>query len=119
MKIQNYREVRGIAAAPGVSMHIVAGPDEGAPTFVMRLFEIEPGGATPHHAHPWEHEMFVVSGRGAFKSGDRQTPLKEGDAIMALPGEPHAVINSGDEMLRVICVVPLVDGRMPGLPAGD
>ena len=62
MKIQNYRDVKGNAAAPGVTMKVVAGPDEGAPSFVMRVFEIEPGGATPHHAHAWEHEMFVIEG---------------------------------------------------------
>jgi quercetin dioxygenase-like cupin family protein len=119
MKVQNFREVEGIEAAPGVLMHVVAGPAEGAPTFVMRLFEIEPGSATPHHSHPWEHEIFVVSGQGALVSGGSKTPLREGDAAMVLPDEPHSFANAGREMLRVICVVPLVEGRMPGMPAGD
>ena len=119
MKVQNFRDVEGMAAAPGVLMHIVAGPDEGAPTFVMRLFEIEPGSATPHHAHPWEHEIFVVSGRGTLKSGDRHIPLREGDAAMVLPDELHSFANAGTDMFRVICVVPLVEGRMPGMLAPD
>jgi quercetin dioxygenase-like cupin family protein len=119
MKIQNYRQVEGIDAAPGVIMHVVAGPAEGAPTFVMRVFEIQPGSATPHHSHPWEHEMFVISGKGFLKSGNAEHPLKEGDAIMVLPDELHGVFNTGKDLMQVICVVPLVDGKMPGMPATD
>lgn len=117
MKVQNYRQVAGINAAPGVVMRVVAGTNEGAPTFVMRVFEIQPGSATPHHTHPWEHEIFVVAGWGTLKSGNTEKPLKEGDAVMVLPDEPHSFLNTGKDMLRIICVVPLVDGKMPGMPA--
>jgi quercetin dioxygenase-like cupin family protein len=119
MKIQNYRQVAGVEAAPGVTMRVVAGPSEGAPTFVMRVFEINPGCATPHHVHSWEHEMFVVKGEGTLKSGNTEKPLKEGDAITVLPDERHGVFNTGKKLLTVICVVPLVDGKMPGMPAQD
>ena len=119
MKIQNYRDVEGTEAVPGVVMRVVAGPAEGAPTFVMRMFEIEPGSGTPHHAHTWEHEMFVVEGQGVFKSGNTERPLGEGDVITVLSNEQHSVINTGMDMLRVICVVPLVDGRMPGMRVED
>jgi quercetin dioxygenase-like cupin family protein len=119
MKVQNYREVEGIMEVPGVTMHVVAGPAENAPTFVMRVFEIEPGSNTPHHIHPWEHEMFVVKGRGTLKSGNTEKSLKEGDAITVLPGEPHGVFNTGKDLLTIICVVPLVDGKMPGMPMED
>ncbi len=119
MKIQNYREVAGNKVAPGVVMHVVAGPAEGAPTFVMRVFEIEPGSATPHHNHPWEHEIFVVEGQGTLKSGNSEKPLQQGDAVTILPDELHSLLNTGKEMMRVICVVPLVDGKMPGTMAGD
>jgi quercetin dioxygenase-like cupin family protein len=119
MKIQNYRQVDGIEAAPGVIMRVVAGSAEGAPTFVMRVFEIQPGSATPHHIHPWEHEVFVFEGQGTLKSGNIEKPLQEGDAVMVLPDERHSFANTGEDMLRVICVVPLVDGKMPGMTAGD
>jgi len=100
-------------------MRVVAGPDEGAPTFVMRVFEIETGSGTLHHAHDWEHEMFVMEGQGVLKSGNTERPLREGDAITVLSGEQHGVMNTGKGMLRVICVVPLVDGVMPGMKVGD
>ena len=119
MKIQNYREVKGAEVVPGVVMRVVAGPAEGAPTFVMRIFEIESGCGTPHHTHDWEHEMFVVKGEGVFKSGNTERPLGEGDVITVLSNEQHSVLNSGKDMLRVICVVPLVEGKMPGMTTGD
>ena len=119
MKIQNYRQVKGITAAPGVSMRIVAGTAEKAPTFVMRVFEIQPGSATPLHAHPWEHEIFVLAGKGVVRSGGKETPLAEGDAATVLPNEQHSFLNIGKDMFRLICVVPLVDGQMPGMPATD
>ncbi|MGD0780970.1 MAG: cupin domain-containing protein [Dehalococcoidales bacterium] len=117
MKVQNYRQVKGLTAAPGVTMRVVAGPAEKAPTFVMRVFEIEEGSATPLHTHPWEHEVFIFEGKGILKSGDKETPLGVGDAAVVLPNEQHSFINAGKEMLRLICVVPLVDGKMPGMPA--
>ena len=117
MKIQNYRQINGNEAAPGVVMRVVAGPAEGAPTFVMRVFEIQPGSATPSHTHPWEHEIFVISGKGSLKSGDADKPLGEGDAVTVLPDELHSFANTGDDLFRLICVVPLVDGKMPGMVA--
>lgn len=119
MKIQNYRQAKGIAAAPGVTMRIVAGPAEKAPTFVMRVFEIEQNSATPLHTHPWEHEVFVLEGKGVLIGGNKEIPLKEGDTAVVLPGEQHSFKNTGAEMLRMICVVPLVDGKMPGMLAKD
>jgi len=119
MKIQNYREVKGTEVVPGVVMRVVAGPAEGAPTFVMRIFEIESGCSTTHHAHDWEHEMFVIEGQGFLKSGNTERPLGEGDAITVLANEQHSILNAGKDMLRVICVVPLVNGKMPGMTTGD
>ena len=119
MKVQNYRKIEGWEVVPGVTMRIVAGVDEGAPTFVMRVFEIQTKSAIPSHEHPWEHELFVLAGEGIFRSGDKDTPVREGDAITVLPKEPHSFINTGKEILRIICVVPLVDGQMPGIPVNN
>src|SRR3989304_1206941 len=116
MKVQNYRDVKGIQGAPGGVMALAPGPAEGAPPYVMRLFEIQPGSATPHHAHPWEHELFMVSGEGALVSGDTTKPLKPGDAITVLPDELHSFRNAGTGVMTMVCTVPLVGGVMPGMP---
>jgi quercetin dioxygenase-like cupin family protein len=100
-------------------MRVVSGPAEKAPTFVMRVFEIEKGSATPLHAHPWEHETFVLEGKGVLRSGGKETPLAPGDTATVLPNEQHSFMNAGREMFRIICCVPLVNGKMPGMPASD
>jgi quercetin dioxygenase-like cupin family protein len=114
MKIQNYRQVKGKEEVQGVTMHVVAGPDEGVPNFVMRVFELKPLSATPFHSHPWEHEVFIVSGKGIVKSEREETALKEGDAIYVKPGEKHCFNNAGKDVFRFVCLVPLIDGKMPG-----
>jgi quercetin dioxygenase-like cupin family protein len=119
MKVQNYRQVKTITAAPGVTMRVVAGPAEKAPTYAMRVFEIQTGSATPLHTHPWEHEVFVLAGKGVLRSSGKEIPLSEGDAAIVLPNEQHSFMNVGKDTLRLICVVPLVDGKMPGMPATD
>ncbi len=116
MKIHNYRQVQGVSAAPGVTMRVVAGTAEGAPTFVMRVFEIQPGSATPFHAHPWEHEVFVLAGKGVARgAGGKETALAEGDTALVPPNEQHSFLNAGKDIFRMICVVPLVNGKMPGM----
>src|SRR3972149_5364623 len=119
MKVQNYRQVKTINAAPGVTMRVVAGPPEGAPTFVMRVFEIESGSSTPLHAHPWEHEVFVLEGKGILRSAGRETPLMEGDAVVVLPNEQHSFLGIGRDTLRLICVLPVVEGKKPIMPANE
>lgn len=119
MRIQNYRQVEGTEAAPGVVIRVVAGPNDGAPTFAMRVFEIQPGSATPTHAHPWEHEVFVITGQGVVRSADAEKPLGKGDVVLVLPDELHGFANTSDDIFRLICVVPLVDGKMPGMPSSD
>ena len=87
-------------------MHIVAGPAEGAPTFAMRVFEVEPGHTTPFHLHWEEHEVFVLSGQGALRSESGETPLSHGSVVFVPGDEMHQLINKGDDVFRFICLVP-------------
>jgi quercetin dioxygenase-like cupin family protein len=90
-----------------VTMRVVLGPDQGAPTFVMRLFEVEQGGYTPMHAHDWEHEVFILDGEGELASPDGRLPLHPGVAAVVLPGETHQFVNVGDRVLRFLCIIPV------------
>ena len=75
------------------------------PNFVMRVFTVKPGGHTPRHTHPFEHEVFVLSGRGRAV-GNETLPMSPGDALYVPPNDPHCFENAGDDDLRIICVVP-------------
>ncbi len=92
--------------AHGVRMRIVVGEEHGAPNFVMRVFDVEPGGHTPLHAHPFEHGVLVLSGRGELVEEGRREPLAPGDAVFVPAGTVHQFRAAQDSPLRFLCVVP-------------
>ncbi len=104
--IRDFTAVEAQPAGPGVSMRVVIGPDEGAPYFTMRVFEVQPGSATPLHSHWWEHEVFVLSGLGTARRGLDEVPISHGSTVFVPGGELHQFRNTGPDVLRFICVVP-------------
>jgi quercetin dioxygenase-like cupin family protein len=111
LKVCNYHEVEGKEEIPGVVKRVVAGPDEGADNFVMRVFELQPNSSTPLHSHNWEHEIFVLAGYGAIKGGDGDATLLQGDVVFVPANEAHCLYNTGEEIFRFICVIPMVGHR--------
>jgi len=109
MKVRNYCQVEAeeFTEAAGVSVRWVIGREEGAPNFAMRVFDVEPGAATPLHTHDWEHEVFVVAGVGSVHGGGEDAPLREGDTVFVPSMEEHRFVNVGDEPFSFICVIPL------------
>jgi quercetin dioxygenase-like cupin family protein len=106
----SYRQIQGkeIASSDvkGVNMRIAAGPEQGAPNFTMRVFTINPGGFSPHHAHPYEHEVFVHAGTGEMEYEGKVKPIAQGTVAYIPPGAKHQIRNTGSEDLVFICVVP-------------
>ena len=52
--------------AAGCRVRWLIGEGDKAPNFAMREFEVEPRGHTPKHLHDYEHEVYVLAGRGAI-----------------------------------------------------
>lgn len=113
MICRRYTDVPGMdvnmEGARNVTKRVLAGPDEGVPNFVMRLFEVGPGGRTPNHVHEWEHEVFVLEGEGVAESETGERRIGPGIALYVPPGERHGFVNTGNGTLRFICVVPLIE----------
>jgi quercetin dioxygenase-like cupin family protein len=82
---------------------------DGAPTFAMRRFTVDVGGNTPFHSHAWEHEVYVLRGRGAVRRRDGDAPIEEGVAVLVEPGEMHSFRNEGDEPLVFLCMIPVAE----------
>ena len=80
--------------------------DDGAPNFSMRLFELEPGGRTPLHSHPWEHEVFILSGKCKVILGDEEKIVDPHAAIYVPPNLRHSFVNVGQEKLTLLCLIP-------------
>jgi len=100
-------------------MRRLVGPDDGAPSFSMRQFEVAPGGHTPKHAHPHEHEVFVLEGNGLVLEGDREHALAPGTVVFVPPNQQHQFRNTGSGPLKFLCLIPhpLRDMTGPGAAA--
>ena len=112
MIIQHFEDVEAVEIMKGVKKRVVIGDKEGAPNFVMRIFDLEPGASSPLHEHPWEHEIFVLKGEATARNstGD-ENPVAKGDTIFIPPGEEHRLTNKGEGVFRFMCLIPTgVDG---------
>ena len=109
MQVKHYTDVPAEAVeegAEGVRIRWIISQADGAPHFAMRHFEIAPGGHTPHHSHEWEHEVFILTGRGTVAGPEGETPLSPGTVVLVPPNEEHHFANGGDEPLTLLCLVP-------------
>lgn len=117
MKLKQVEKVEDIPVtmegASGCRVRWLVGENDGAPNFAMRQFEVAPGGHTPRHSHPYEHEVYVLEGRGVVVEGDTEHSMKAGDVIYVAPGDIHQFRNTGDAPLRFLCMVPNSSSKAP------
>jgi quercetin dioxygenase-like cupin family protein len=106
MKVAKYSDTKPSQEMPGVFKREVITAGDGAPNFTMRVFEVEPGSATPHHNHPWEHEVFILSGEGMVMGKEGESTIGPDSVVFIAPDEPHCFINNGSQILRFICLIP-------------
>ncbi|HEX4414050.1 MAG TPA: cupin domain-containing protein [Lacipirellulaceae bacterium] len=92
--------------ATGCKVRWLIGEKDNAPTFAMREFEVEPGGHTPKHFHDYEHEVYIIAGKGSIVDGDQEKPLSAGDVILVSPNDVHQFRNTGQEPMRFLCLIP-------------
>ena len=79
---------------------------DGAENFAMRLFEIQPGGYSPLHQHGWEHEVFLLEGKGVRRDKNSEKSIKQGDVFFIPSMEWHQFVNTGKETLKFLCLIP-------------
>ena len=102
MKISNYLDTEPKEEMPGVVKREVITADDGAPTFAMRVIDVKPGTSSPYHTHPWEHEVFIISGQGVLKGEHGETPISGGSVFFIALNEHHCITNTGNETLHFI-----------------
>ena len=110
MIIKRYDEVEknavSVEGAQKVSIRWLIGKDSNAPNFYLRQFEIEPGGHTPFHSHPWEHEVYVLEGNARLNTSGKAVPLEKGSFALVMPGEEHQFENTGHTTFKFLCAIP-------------
>jgi quercetin dioxygenase-like cupin family protein len=110
MKVIHYSEAEAkkypSEQAKGATGRVVIGKADGAGKFCMRVFEIARAGVTGKHAHEWEHEVFVHSGRGAILRDGKWVALSTGSVVFIEGNEEHQLKNTGEEPFVFVCVIP-------------
>jgi len=92
--------------AEGVRIRLLVHEADGAPNFYMRQFDIAPGGCTPRHQHPWEHEVYILEGQGVVFTANGDRPIRAGDCVFVPGGEVHQFRGAGQTPLKFLCLVP-------------
>jgi quercetin dioxygenase-like cupin family protein len=110
VKIANIQQIPAkkveMDGAKDCKVQLAVTPRDGAPNFAMRIFEIAPGGHTPLHHHPYEHEIFVMEGAGTVWRDGKDVPLKHGDVLYIPADEQHQFKNAGASPFKFLCLIP-------------
>lgn len=96
MEVESMEDVSAEKYAEGVRIRQLISEKDGAENFFMRLFEVEHGAPSPPaHAHPWEHEIYILEGQGLVIGDNGEKPFKTGDVIFIPPNERHQLKQQG------------------------
>lgn len=118
MKVQSTQSVDlqpvTMPGSSGCQVRWLLSRDDGAPNFAMRQFEVAPGGYTPRHHHPYEHEIYVVEGEGEVYEGDTPHRIRAGDVVLVKPDDVHQFKNVGSGPLKFLCLIPNSADNRPG-----
>jgi quercetin dioxygenase-like cupin family protein len=106
MKVKSNEKINPENYVEGVKKMKLINDRDGAQNFAMRLFEVDKNAPfPPSHSHPWEHEIYILEGKGVVIGEEGEKPFMAGDAIFIPPNEIHQI--KQQDALRFICVVPL------------
>lgn len=98
----------GMEGAKDVKVRVLLGPGDQVPTFAMRVFELAPGGHTPYHDHPFEHEVLILSGDITIVTPTGDKPVRVDDVIYIAPNETHQFKNRSEtKPASMMCLVPI------------
>ena len=86
--------------APGVTVRKLGGVEDAE----LKVLDVAPASSTPHHVHLQAHEGVVVAGHGHLRLDRGPQPLEPGVVFRVNPNDRHAIVNDGEEPLRVVCM---------------
>jgi len=95
--------------AVGAKIRWLINEKDDAKNFSMRYFEVEEGGRSPVHNHPWEHEVFIVKGKCKVVCEDESGGVEQGGVIFVPANTNHNFMNVGEGPLHFICVIPIMN----------
>ena len=75
---------------------------DGAENFSMRLITVPKGKSTPNHSHDYEHEIFLIEGKGEAVLDGRKFPVDRNHFLFIPGGIEHTI--SALEDMKMICI---------------
>ncbi len=112
MPVRHISEIKSekmnVSGAENVELQWLVDSSMGAENFAMRRFVIRPGGHTPLHSHPWEHENYVLEGEGVVRIGSEEYELERDMVVFIPPGTEHQFRNPGNRDFILLCMIPIV-----------
>jgi len=90
----------------GVTETWLIGKPEGAENFAVRYYKVEAGGFSHKENHPYDHGILVLHGEGEVQMGAETNSIHQGDVIYIPPSMEHQLINTGQEALGFLCIIP-------------
>lgn len=99
------KDIQGLQL-PGRFWKKLVGPDDGnCQNMILGVVTFPPGSDPGTHLHEREEEIiYVISGAGKTRVGDKVYALAPGVAVFTEPGIEHGVKNTGDQPLVMISV---------------
>ncbi|MGQ9844898.1 MAG: cupin domain-containing protein [Caldisericia bacterium] len=76
------------------------------PNFALRYFRIKKGGYSPKHNHPYEHEVFVLNGKGRVVIDGVENDFEKNYFIYVPSDKQHQFKNIGEDDLEFLCIIP-------------
>lgn len=105
MNRTSYRDIRPYITKDGSQIRELMHPDlHGNRNQSLAEAMAPPGTATRLHRHRKTEELYhITGGTGWMILGDERFPVNVGDTVCIPPGTPHAIENTGDAALTMLC----------------
>lgn len=89
----------------GVVKNVLVGPREKAPNFIIRYFQLEPGGSSRLEHHPHDHGVVILNGEARVQINENFENLGPLDVVYVAGNDLHQFVNTGEKTLGFICVI--------------
>lgn len=99
------KDVKGISLPGRLWKKLIGPEDGGCKNMIFGVVSFPPGSDPGTHVHLGEEEIiYVLSGHGKTKVGDKIYDLEPGVCVFTEPGIEHGVKTLGDEPLVLVSV---------------
>jgi mannose-6-phosphate isomerase-like protein (cupin superfamily) len=104
--IRNHKNVRPYVTKDGSLIRELFHPSSSdIEGFSIAEADVRQGQETDAHLHKTSQEVYyILRGSVAMRLGNEILEVKEGDAVIILPGMVHSIRNTGKKSMRILCV---------------